>query len=210
MNEAIFHKRRSVRVFSSKKVESSKLKKIIEAGNLAPSACDFQLWRVIVITDNKIKERIVNEGAASFIKNAPVCMVIAYSNQTDNQEYIDYIQSASAFIENMLLMAVTLGIYGCWICHLPPKDKMREILCIPKEYDPIAAMVLGYPKAIPKPRPRKHTTDEIISYNKFDFEVESRYMLPFKRIARKIYYKMPGRKYIKPLVDAVFEKKFEN
>ena len=51
-------KRRSIRVFEERPVEKEKIEKIIDAGIQAPSACNVQGWRFIVITDQKIKDEI--------------------------------------------------------------------------------------------------------------------------------------------------------
>jgi len=43
--------RKSVRSYLRKPVEAEKLKAVLEAGRLAPSACNFQEWRFIVVSD---------------------------------------------------------------------------------------------------------------------------------------------------------------
>ena len=64
----------------------------------------------------------------------------------DGRKHGDYIQSAAAAIQNMLLTSYSLGIASCWICNLPSSREMRPILNIPKNYDVIAYVALGYPK----------------------------------------------------------------
>ena len=43
--------RQSDRKYSDKPVEKEKLDRIIEAGRMAPSACNAQPWKFIVVTD---------------------------------------------------------------------------------------------------------------------------------------------------------------
>ena len=81
--EAI-HNRRSIRKFIDKDIEEHKLKKIIDSAIQAPSACDIQGWRFIIIRDLKVKQKIIDHGAASFIKNAPVGILVTYNNQTED------------------------------------------------------------------------------------------------------------------------------
>ncbi len=211
INKAIYN-RRSVRKFTDKKIEKEKILKIIDAANQAPSACDIQGWRFIVINKKKLIERLVNQGAASFIKNAPLGILVLYDNRSDEFEYLDYIQSASAAIQNMLLKAVELGLGSCWVCHLPPKKQIRKLFNIPEYYDPIAYIPLGYYTSKPKKRPRKHKVEEIISDNYFIFNkkntIGKNIKLIFKKKAKKLYYSLPLRKYIKPFVDFLFEKRF--
>ncbi|MEA3254632.1 MAG: nitroreductase family protein [Candidatus Altiarchaeota archaeon] len=206
------YSRRSVRKYSKKKVSKDDLMNILDAGIYAPSACDIQGWRFIVIDDPKVKQELMNEGAASFIESAPIGILVLYNNQTENLEYMDYLQSAAACIQNMLLAAHSLGIGCCWICHLPRKGELRNLLCIPKHYDPIAYITLGYPKGDVKERKRRYDVNDLISYNRYESKkdsVKSTLRLSIKRLMRKIYYRLPFRKHIKTRVDDRFEKRFD-
>ncbi len=205
--------RRSIRKYSDKKISTDDLEKIVEAGIHAPSACDIQGWKFIVVDDPELMREIVDKGAASFIKDAPLGILVLYDNRTDNLEYMDHVQSASAAIQNMILSAHALGIGSCWVCHLPRKQELRKLFGIPSYYDPIAYITLGYYDEKPKLRPRKRKVKELISYNKFGFdesEIPNTGMnLCLKRLFRRVYYLLPFRKYLKPIVDKKFEKKFD-
>lgn len=203
--------RRSIRRFINKDVNNKLIEKIIDAAIHAPSACNIQGWRFIIIKDDKTKKKIVDAGAASFILKAPVGVLVLYDNRTDNLEYNDHIQSGAAAIQNMILAAWSLNIGCCWACHLPPRRQLRKILNIPKIYDPIAYVVMGYFNQKPADVPRKLPLKDIMSYNKFKFNEKIKYDfgLIVKKICRKIYYLIPLRKYIKPTVDKKFEKKFD-
>ncbi len=184
-------KRRSVRKFLDKPVEDEKVMRLIEAANWCPTASNMQAYRFIIISDQKLKEELVRIGGASFIKDAPLGILVVYSNETGNIEYQDYIQSASAAIQNILLAACDMGLGTCWICDLPPKERLRELLGIPKNYDPIAYIALGYYDKLPEPAPRKHDIDELISYNSFDFEAGKQ---KSRRFIGRIYQKIKPRK----------------
>lgn len=204
------YRRRSIRKFISKEIEEKKLRKIIEAAIQAPSACDIQGWRFIIIRNKKTKEKIINAGATSLIKNSPVGILVLYNNMTDNKEYLDHIQSAAAAIQNMLLAAYSLNIGSCWICNLPDKKRLRMVLNIPKHYDPIAYILLGYYKNKVKKKERK--VEGIVFSEKFTKRekvgVLKNTKVITKRMCRKIYHKIPFKKPIKKMVDSVFEKKF--
>ena len=207
----VINNRRSVRLFSDKNVPDNIIKKIIHSAIQAPSACNVKGWRFIIIKDKKTKQKIVNAKAASFILGAPIGILVAYDNRTDNIEYKDHIQSASASIQNMILTASSLGIGTCWVCHLPLKKKLRKILRIPDSYDPIAYIPIGYPKNKLKIIPRIQSVESVISYDKFDFKVPyiSPTQLLIKKTLRKIYLMLPFSKHLKPVVDKLFEKKFD-
>ena len=44
----------------SRLVEADKLERILEAGRLAPSACNAQPWRFVVVTDPSLAEKVGN------------------------------------------------------------------------------------------------------------------------------------------------------
>lgn len=192
LKEAI-SKRRSIRKFEKKEISHQKIEEIIFSASLAPSACNRQLWRFIVIDNLEIKQRIVDEGGSVFIKDAPVGIVVLYDNQTDNLEYQDHIQSAAAAIQNMLLTATSLGIGSCWVCHLPLKSTMKKILRISRCFDPVAYILLGYPRHETKPRPTINQSSEIISWNKFSFKdvKQPKTKLYLRRITRNAYFNLP-------------------
>lgn len=204
--------RRSIRRFKKKDVSYEVIKKLIEAAIWAPSACDMQDWRFVVIKDEKIKKEIYDLGGAVVIKDAPVCIIVCYDKRTDNQEYRDDIQSAAAAIQNMLLYAHALNLGACWINHLPTKKQLKKLLSINKNFDPIGAVIVGYAADKLKEAPRKGKVDGYISFNKFDFKIKSDKKLDkdprksySRRIVRKIYYRLP--KCIKIIIRGYVEKR---
>ncbi|MFO7929478.1 MAG: nitroreductase family protein, partial [Candidatus Humimicrobiaceae bacterium] len=54
----VIKRRRSIRKFQARKVEPDKIKKIIEAARLAPSASNRQPWRFVAVTKKDLIERI--------------------------------------------------------------------------------------------------------------------------------------------------------
>jgi len=209
--EAVYG-RRSVRSYSGKKISGEDLEKVLDAGRYAPSACDIQGWRFVVIDSDKVKKDLVDMGAASFIEKAPIGVLVAYDNQTDNLEYMDYVQSAAACIQNMMLAAHSLGIGCCWICHLPRKKDIRRLLSIPTHYDPIAYVAMGYPEKEPRRKERKRSLEALTSYNRYRAEndnARSRLHLGIKRVMRKAYYRLPFRKHVRGKADDLLEKRFE-
>lgn len=195
LDEAI-SKRRSIRHFQDKPIEKEKLKQIILAGISAPSACNMQDWRFVILTD-KEKDKLVKIGGADTIKNAPTVVLVTYLKTGYN--YRDDIQSAAACIENMLLKATSLGIGGCWICHLPLKSRVRRIFSIPNYYEVIACVLLGYPKYEPLPIKRKESYNDLFVFKKRKFN--------FRNFCKNIYIKQPFRPQI---IENKFTKRWEN
>ena len=213
----IIKKRRSVRRFKPDSVPADLIKKIIEAATLAPSACNIQGWRFVVIDNPEIKEEIVNQGGATTIKVAPVGILVVYDKRTRNVEYQDHIQSGAAAIQNLLLAATFFGLGSCWLCHLPPKRNLRKILKIPNNFSPIAYVALGFKEKEPLEVPRIHSLDSLIGYNVFNSELPQERVSGLKlfscRVFRRIYYLLPTslkKKFLNKFIDKKFVKKFDD
>jgi nitroreductase len=210
----ILGKRRSIRIYKTEPVPKDILQKILQAGQMAPSACNKQNWKFIIINDESIKQTITDMGGAIFIKKAPVGILVLYDRRTQNIEYQDHIQSAAAAIQNMLITASELGIGACWVCHLPPKRQLRKLLDIPWYFDPIAYIPMGYANCVLPNRPRKCEIENLVSYNKFSSAepVPKRSIkLIIRIIIIKMYYLLPLglKKKLLPFIDKTFVTKFE-
>lgn len=183
--EKAIYGRRSIRKFKNKAVDSSLLYKIIEYGMQAPSACNIQGWKFIIIDNPGLKKWFVESGSPIFIHESPVGILVSYDKRTANKEYKDYIQSAAAAIQNMLLAAHSFNLGACWICRLPSQETMRKMFKIPNEYDIIAYIALGYPSFAPKQVSRKYTLDEAVSKNIFKGKITK------SSIKRRLYLMAP-------------------
>jgi len=215
IKEAIV-KRRSVRAFSEVAPDKSLVLEILDVARWAPTHCNTQAVKFIIIDDAELKQKIVGMGGSVIIKNAPIGILVSYSNLSDNIEYLDYIQSASAVIQNVLLYSYSKGLATCWVAHLPRKSDLQKLFNIPQTYDPIAYILMGYPKKEPKEVPRKYKIEEITGYNNTTVDSASqktrRDMIQIKSKLRKAYYKLPTpiKRLLNPIVDRLFVNKFEN
>lgn len=212
----IIKKRRSIRGFEPDLVPQDLIKKIIEAATWAPSACNIQGWRFIVVDDQKLKDKLVELGGAATIKSAPLGILVVYDQRSKNMEYQDHIQSGAAAIQNLLLAATHYGLGSCWICQLPLKNEIRKIFKIPESFSPMAYVLLGYPEREQKEVPRLYRLDDLIGYNRFNANLSEQKLSHFNlfiyRFFRKAYYLLPGftRKRLNKFIDRKFVKKFDN
>lgn len=212
--EVAIKNRRAIRKYNNELISEDEIKKIIEAGTYAPSACNIQGWHFIILNKDDLTKMIHKGGGATFLKNINQAILVIYDRTSDNTEYMDYIQSGVACIENMLLMACDMGIGTCWVNNLPRKSQMRKLLNIPWYFDPIGLVTLGRYNQKINERKRKYNVDDLISYSKYtgkDIHKPNRnfILMHIRRTMRKIYYIMP----FKPLIIKLFgklEKKFDN
>jgi len=153
--DEIIRRRYSVRAYDSRPVSDDDLRAVCEAARLAPSACNSQTWRFVVVRDPRCIERLCDEAMLPVIRNswlrqAPV--LIAGCSQLDilanrigtGVTGIEYYQiDLGIAMEHMVLKATELGLGTCWIGWFREKT-VREILGIPRRVRVMALLALGY------------------------------------------------------------------
>ena len=150
MDFSILAKNRySVRSFKSDAVEEDKIAEILDAGLIAPSACNFQPWRIYVAKSEEARKKL--SGICRFTFDAPLIMVICYDNNlTWKNKRIPGHSSgetdASILTTHMILKASELGIGSCWVGCFNPTE-VKEALGISEDSVVVSALVpMGYPK----------------------------------------------------------------
>ena len=157
--------RRSIREFSNAPVEPEKLAKIAEAFRLAPSARNLQNWKLLIVTDPAVKERIreAQPGKHEMLSKAPVILVGTCNSQEimTNSHRIDSVDVSIA-MSFAMLQAQELGLGTCWMAYYT-EPEMKTALNLPESTSIVAIMPLGYPNEKPEARPRKNIND-IVEY----------------------------------------------
>ena len=155
--------RRSVRNFLDRPVEREKIMKCLEAARLAPSACNAQPWKFIVVDDEELKGKLCHAifggiySLNSFCKKAPVIVVVVSERRrflTATSQFLSaiggtlrrtkyYLIDIGIAVEHFVLQAEELGLGTCWVGWFDERAAKR-ILNIPqyKKIDIIVA--LGY------------------------------------------------------------------
>lgn len=171
--------RHSVRAYSNTPVEKEKINRIIEAGRLAPSACNGQPWRFIVIDDPDLKDQIADTtsnrivGINHFTKQAPVHIVIVIE-RTNFTSNIGRLLKKKPFplfdvgfaASQMCLQAQAEGLGTCIIGWFN-EDKVKKILNIPSRKRLAFIVTVGYPNEKEKKEKKRKTVEEIMSVNKY-------------------------------------------
>lgn len=141
-------KRYSVRKFQSKPVETEKLNAILEAGRMAPSACNLQPWQFLVISKpDQCNNFAKTVYAREWLQSAPVIIVICGDHseswkRRDAKDHCDIDCAIAA--DHMTLAAAELGLGTCWICNFDVQ-KCRTLLKLPDPLEPVVILPLGYP-----------------------------------------------------------------
>jgi len=162
----IIRKRRSIRLYEKKPVEKEKLNRILEAVRLAPSADNKQPWRFIVVTDDKVKEKLRAAYDEEWFITAPVIIIgCAVPKEAwvrmDGQEY--WMVDVAIAMQNMILTATELGLGTCWIADFD-EEATRKALKLPSNTRVVAMTPLGYPAEEKRPVRNRKPLTEIVHY----------------------------------------------
>ena len=163
--------RYSVRKFEDKHLEQTLIDQILAAGHVAPTGCNYQPQRILVLNTDESIARLKKCTKCHF--DAPTAMLICYNKEECWTRPYDGNQSgivdASIVTTHMMLQAWEIGVGSTWVMHFNP-FKMREAFNIPENIEPVALLVMGYPAPDAVPNER-HTvyrpTEETVYYNKF-------------------------------------------
>ena len=162
-------KRSSVRAYKTTDVEEDKLKKVLEAARLSPSASNRQDWKFIIVRNEETKKKLAKAAfGQSFIGEAPIVIVVCGTEPKTfmacgQPAYTVDVSIACAF---MILQAYELGLGTCWIGAFD-EDEVKKILNIPKEVRVVAMTPLGYPNQPPSQKFRK-SLDQIVCFEKYE------------------------------------------
>ncbi|MCD6421737.1 nitroreductase family protein [bacterium] len=166
----VLKNRFSCRSFLPRKVPRKYLRKILKAGTLAPSAGNTQDWRFCVVEDEKLKEKLAEASLGQdFLKEASAVIVVCSDLREIAERYgergrnLYAYQDTAAAIENMLLQATDLGLATCWVGAFA-EDKVKQILGLLPEVQPVALIAVGYPKEKPLGKFRKKLSEVLISW----------------------------------------------
>jgi len=160
--------RRSVRQYKPDPVPEEKLKKVLKAAQLAPSAHNAQDWKFVVVKNENTRKKLAEVCChQDFVAQAPVVIAAVSLNPESVMicEVPTYAVDLAIACDHITLQAVEEGLGTCWIGAFH-QDKVREILGIPSKYKVVAILPLGFPADAPGPKIRKNL-EEIVCFENF-------------------------------------------
>lgn len=143
----------SVRDFKDEPLSEEYLSAIVEAGRVAPSACNKQPQKVYIVKSPKTRAALAK--VCRFTFGAPVILAVGYDR---DREWKNRLMGghgsgecdASIVTTQMMLAAWELGVGSCWVGYFNA-DEVREALSLPEGVCITALLPLGYPKEGAKP-----------------------------------------------------------
>lgn len=136
----------SIRSFTDRVIEKEKLNYILESGRVAPSACNKQPWRIIVIQNQEnIKkiQKVYNTFSSQCIliicRDERESLVREFDNKCSGDLDIGIVA------DHMMLSAREQEIGSVMVGLFDPRIVRKEFT-LPDYIEPTALLILGYPK----------------------------------------------------------------
>ena len=154
----VMEKRFSCRKFKDKKITEEELNKVLEAGRLSPTACNYQPQRIMVVENPLVLEKL--KEATKYTFNAKTILVIAHDSSVSwhRKDNVDHgIVDASIVATHMVLAATSLNLGTCFVCSMNPV-LIKEILGLSDSYIVDILLPIGY-----KDEEKAHNTRKELS-----------------------------------------------
>jgi nitroreductase len=171
--------RRSIRAYQARTISAAVIRRLLDLARYAPSSLDGQPWHFIVVTEPKIKAKLVKLKnrfcpvekqmyRADFMGAAPAVIVVCVDKQ----------RSFNRDIENGVLVTATLMLaahgegLGSVYLSAYRTDKpglaaaLRRLLRLPARITPVTIVPLGYADETPEPKAMRALA-EMIHYEQF-------------------------------------------
>ena len=149
--------RTSIREYTPEKLTDAEIETLLKAGMAAPSACNLQPWRFVVVTDNKVKQAISdNIQPAGPAAKAPAVIVVCGDMESTFAPAPNYwIEDCSAVAENILLAAHAMNLGAVWLGVYPQTDRcdfLKNLLGLPATIKAFGMIAVGHPAENPAPK----------------------------------------------------------
>ncbi len=144
--ENVIQNRFSVRKYKPEHLSQDTIGKILEAGHLAPTGCNYQPQRILVLNTDESISRLKDCTKCHF--DAPTALVVCYNKDESWVRPYDGAMSApvdaAIVTTHMMLAAYNNGVGSCWVMHFNPQ-KLCDVFSIPANIVPVAILTLGFP-----------------------------------------------------------------
>lgn len=172
------HNRQSDRAYLDKPVEQEKIDRIIEAARLAPSACNAQPWKLVIVQDPVKRYAIADASSTKilamnhFSKQAPLQFVLIEEPGNFTSKFGSWIKGKhfpeydlGIVASHICLAAADEGLGSCILGWLN-EEKVRKILSVPNKKRVAMVVLVGYTAQPPRKKVRK-PIHQLVSYERY-------------------------------------------
>lgn len=188
MNDVIrqLKERKSVRMFEDREISARDKALILEAAAMAPTAGNQQLYTILDITDQQLREKLVATcDNQAFIAKAKLVLIFcadcrkwrdafacagAEPRKPGPGDLMLAVTDAAIAAQNAVTAAQSLGIGSCYIGDVMENcEAHRELLCLPEYVFPAAMLVFGYPtqQQVERKKPERVAMEHIVHENAY-------------------------------------------
>jgi len=173
------NKRYSVRNYKTAPVPQEKVVRCVEAARLAPSACNSQPWKFIIVDNPELVNELAKaafEGLLDFNNfafKAPVLVLIVSERENLSAKFGSIVKKKNFSLmdigiaaEHFCLQAAEEGLGTCIIGWFNEK-KVKKLLSIPKLKRVELLITVGFSADEKIPLKKRKSIDEILSCNKY-------------------------------------------
>ena len=176
----LLKQRKSVRNFLNRPVEREKILMCLEAARVAPSACNSQPWKFIIVDDRELKNKLCRKAFGgiysinSFCKMAPVIVVVVSEKSKFLARIGGMFRGTKYYLidigiagEHFVLQAEDLGLGTCWIGWFN-ESAVKSLLNVPRNKKVDILIALGYyDKETVRAEHDREPLDKIASFNSY-------------------------------------------
>ncbi len=154
--------RKSIRVFTDQQITAEDKSLILEAAAQAPTAGNQQLYTIIDVTDQSIKDKLVDTcDHQPMIGKAKLVLIFCADCKKWYEGFLTsgcsprkpgvgdlLLASCDAMIaaQNAVVAAESLGIGSCYIGDIMENcEEQRDLLHLPEYVFPVGMLIFGYP-----------------------------------------------------------------
>lgn len=157
----ILEHRRSIRSYMPDPVPDTALMHIAAAVRCAPSACNKQPWRFLIIRRPDLRARVAACYHNAFLGTAPAIVAVLGNREAcyvrkEGDLSLDI--DVGIAMEHLVLAATAEGLSTCWICAYERKQ-VERVLDVAAPWTVVALTPLGYAAEPPKPINYKPTAE---------------------------------------------------
>lgn len=178
--------RKSVRAFEDRQIAENIKQEILRCAAQAPTAGNQQLYTILDITDQALKEKLaVTCDSQPFIAKAPLVLIFCADAQKWHDAYIEAgcgprapgagdlmlaVCDAAIAAQNAVTAAESFGIGSCYIGDIMEQcETHRELLGLPAYVFPALMLVFGYPtqQQMSREKPERFAMKHIVHENTY-------------------------------------------
>ena len=176
--EDLIKKRRSIRRFQDKPVETETLSELFETVRYAPSWGNLQCWELVVVRDLEDKKKLAGllspkNPATKCMETAPVVIAVCgdplrsgyYKGEQQTRYQHWFLYDLGIISQTLCLKACELGL-GTVIVGSFNHKAAEELLGIPPGRELVALIPLGYPDHEPA-APKRREVAEFVHFDRF-------------------------------------------